>query len=311
MDAASYAVERNRNLQDNVQKIIQMMLMGKQNKQEQDWRQGQFDYQKEQNAQSQGFREKEFQRLGEGIEYQKGQNAINQEQENRTAQRMEEQMRQTAEYQRLVGERQAERDRKTDEHRKALLAVPKTPPVTSMPVSRYGRSIATAQKRYVDEIKKIEDDIGAIEKKETSGGLESFDAFSKRAATAGIPREQHMAKYQEALAVSGSAKKQTLAQRLKALRSYSDELGVINSNLQNYEDLSPDEVSKLQFISGALGKISTPAEKAQVKPGTAPDQVAAPTELPEKPPSFEEVKKNKPGTTKEQYDRAVERWNRK
>jgi hypothetical protein len=62
MDAASYAVERNRNLQDNVQKIIQMMLMGKQNKQEQDWRQGQFDYQKSQDTIKQGQQERSLDR---------------------------------------------------------------------------------------------------------------------------------------------------------------------------------------------------------------------------------------------------------
>jgi hypothetical protein len=62
MDAASYAVERNRNLQDNVQKIIQMMLMGKQNKQEQDWRQGQFDYQKSQDTIRQGQQERSLDR---------------------------------------------------------------------------------------------------------------------------------------------------------------------------------------------------------------------------------------------------------
>jgi hypothetical protein len=74
MDAASYAVERNRNLQDNVQKIIQMMLMGKQNKQEQDWRQGQFDY-------------------------QKGQDVINQGQQDRALERQDKQFDQTQKYQ--------------------------------------------------------------------------------------------------------------------------------------------------------------------------------------------------------------------
>jgi hypothetical protein len=296
MDAASYAVERNRNLQDNVQKIIQMMLMGKQNKQEQDWRQGQFDYQKSQDTIKQGQQERSLDRQDAQQkryeEYQQAQ-ALHYANQDRLAAEKPVKVEPTLEDR--VKERTAfaEVDAKFKNP-----AVGRPTPQGDKPPARLGKVADDTMSRYAKEVERQQK------------LLEDMDAVDSK----GLPK----------MKVSES-QRAAVQQRIKNMRVALDDMGQISYQLQSQGDLDTPTKAKLEGYSRSLGKTSTsPLQTVsgsqldimtrpmpQVKPGMAPPQAAAPVGSQEKPPSFEEVKKTRPGVTKEQYDRAVERWNKK
>jgi hypothetical protein len=301
MDAASYAVERNRNLQDNVQKIIQMMLMGKQNKQEQDWRQGQFDY-------------------------QKSQDVINQGQQDRALERQDAQQKRYEEYQRaqaqhyanqdrLAAERPVKAEKTYDEIMKeyeekakidAKYRTPANPPVTpsgDKPTARMGKVLGETSGRYSDELKnqqKALDDLMAVDAK-------------------GVAKKE-----------STPAQREAIKQRIKNIRVAMDDLNSMSYQLNDAGDLDVPTRAKLEGYTKSLSKVSTAPLTAtaggqwdvmtrpmpKVQPGTPPAQVVAPVTAPDQPVAdtgvmpYEELRKVRPDITKAMYDVLVAAWNK-